>query len=416
MQGKAFEGKTLKLAGLNSGYGTAGWEAVIKAFEEQTGAKVEAKFEKNIAEVIRPQIQSGDTPDVIYMSIGGEGGLTETMIKEEMVEDITSVFEQKILGEEKTVGEKIIPGFTGNNNTNPYNNDKVYLAPLFYTPCGLFYNKANFEQGKYQLPKTFDEFYALGEKAKGDGVTLFTYPTTGYFDSFVPSLLNEVGGEEFFSKAMKYDVDTWKSDDAKMAFETIAKIAPYLQADTVSNTNIKDGFKNNQQAVIDNKALFIPNGAWLPGEMKETTPEGFKWGFMPLPAVKDGGDRYAFTFFEQVFIPSEAKEKDLAKEFVAFLYSDVAVKAFYENGGAVQPVLGAKDLISDETNKEVYSIYDDGTKVAMGGFVAAPPVEGVDIKEALYDSINSVMTGDKTVQDWQDGVVNAATKISENMK
>lgn len=53
--GGAFEGKTLKVAGLDGGYGTDGWNKVIAAFEELTGAKVEATFEKNIAEVIRPQ-------------------------------------------------------------------------------------------------------------------------------------------------------------------------------------------------------------------------------------------------------------------------------------------------------------------------------------------------------------------------
>lgn len=350
------------------------------------------------------------------MAIGGEGGITETMIKEEMVEDITDLFDQKVPGEDVTVREKLVPGFLDTNNTNPYSDGKTYLAPLFYTPCGLFYDKAKFADGGFELPTTFDEFFALGEKAKEEGTALFTYPTAGYFDSFIPSLMNETGGPEFFDKAMSYDVEAWKSDAATEMFTKVGEIAPFLQEDTVSNTNIKDGFKNNQQAVIDGKALFIPNGFWLPGEMAETTPEGFEWGFMALPAVKEDGDRYSFTFFEQCYIPKEAKEMDLAKEFVAFLYSDVAVKAFFENGGAVQPVLGAEEMITDPLNKEIYSIYADGAKAAMGGFVAAPPVEGVDMKGALYETINSVMTGDKTVEDWQAEVVAAAEKISAELE
>ena len=43
-----FSGKTLRVAGLDGGYGTAGWEAVIENFEEMTGAEVESQFEKNI--------------------------------------------------------------------------------------------------------------------------------------------------------------------------------------------------------------------------------------------------------------------------------------------------------------------------------------------------------------------------------
>lgn len=227
------------------------------------------------------------------MAIGGEGGITETMIKEESVEEITDVFDKVPLGEDKPVKDKIVPGFLDTNNTNPYSDGKTYLAPLFYTPCGLFYDKAKFADGGYELPTTFDEFFELGEKAKADGTALFTYPTAGYFDSFVPALMNEVGGPDFFNKAMSFDVEAWKGEQATEMFNLVGKIAPYLQEDTVSNTNIKDGFKNNQQAVIDGKALFIPNGFWLPEEMKETTPEGFEWGFMALPAVKEGGDRYA---------------------------------------------------------------------------------------------------------------------------
>ena len=63
---KAFEGKTLTLAGLDGGYGTKGWKKVIANFEKKTGAKVEAKFEKNIHEVIRPEIQAGNAPDVFF--------------------------------------------------------------------------------------------------------------------------------------------------------------------------------------------------------------------------------------------------------------------------------------------------------------------------------------------------------------
>lgn len=79
---KKFAGKTLTLAGLDGGYGTEGWKKVIADFEKMTGAKVEARFEKNIQEVIRPEIQAGNAPDVIYNNIGQESGLTETMIKE----------------------------------------------------------------------------------------------------------------------------------------------------------------------------------------------------------------------------------------------------------------------------------------------------------------------------------------------
>ncbi|MEI3014306.1 MAG: hypothetical protein V8T36_05905 [Ruthenibacterium lactatiformans] len=44
--------------------------------------------------------------------------------------------------------------------------------------------------------------------------------------------------------------------------------------------------------------------------------------------MKDGGDRYRYTFFEQVWSPKEAKNPELADKFIAFLYSDEAAEIF----------------------------------------------------------------------------------------
>lgn len=415
---KAFSGKTLTIAGLDGGYGTEGWKKVIAEFEEETGAKVEAKFEKNIAEVIRPEIQAGNSPDFIYHSVGTESALTETMIKENMVEEITDVLDKKVPGEEKTVKEKIIPGFTETAVTNPYGDGKTYLAPLFYSPTGLWYNKSMFKDGggKYELPKTMDEFIKLGEEAKKDGIALFTYPTTGYFDTFTFAMLYDIGGQDLFDKLMKYDPEAWKNE-ATPYFETTGKILKYINKDTVAQAN-NESFTKNQLQVMKNESLFMPNGTWIVEEMKDAkgVADKFEWGLMPLPSMGKDGERYAYSFFEQCFIPKDAKEKELAKEFIAFLYSDKVAKIFAENGGAVQPIEGAEEMLTDEVQKSYYSVYEDGIKPALGGWTAAPSVEGVDMTKTLFEAINSVANADKSVEDWQKDVVEAAEKISKEMK
>lgn len=424
-----FKGKTLKFAGFNGGYGDGAWKAVIKKFEEKTGAKVEATIEKNIDEVIRPQILANNIPDVMYYSIGAKSGFTETLIKEKALMDITDMLNQKVLGEEKTVKEKILPGFLDTFMTNPYGDGKTYLAPLFYSPTGLWYNASLFKEngGKYDLPKTFDEFFKLGETAKADGKSLFTYPTTGYFDGFTYALINEVGGPDLFNKLMNYDVDAWKKD-AKPVFETIGKIKPYLEPNTVAQAN-NEGFTKNQQSVIDGKALFMPNGTWIVGEMAKSTPENFKWGFMALPELKSEHGRYAYTFFEQAFIFKKAAEPELAKAFVSYLYSDEAAKLFaatyptkevdekgvekeVSKGGAIQPITGAADLVKDDFMKNVYKVYESGVKPALGSFAASPAVEGKSTGE-LFQNVDSVMNGSKTVEQWHNDFVETIKAIKE---
>ena len=413
---KAFEGKTLTLAGLDGGYGTAGWEKVIANFEEMTGAKVEYRFEKNIYDTIRPEIQAGNAPDLIYNSLGQQTALTETMLKEDMVMDITDLLDKTIPGEDVAVKDKIDEGFLNNSITNPNGDDKMYLAPIFYAPTGLWYNKALFTEGggEYELPETMEDFIELGKKAKEDGTSLFTYPISGYFDTFTFAMMYEIGGQELFDKLTNYDVEAWKNE-ATPLFETVGEIVnkDNLNPNTVAQAN-KEGFTQNQLSVMKNEALFMPNGTWVVEEMAdaEGVADGFEWGFMPLPSI-DGSDRYAFSWIEQIFVSKDAKEPELAKEFLAYLYSDEATKAFIENGGAVQPIKDVEGLITDENQKLFYSIYANGAKPAVGGWAAAPAVEGVDLKTIFLNSVDSVANGDMTVEEWQNSVVDAIQRISD---
>ena len=411
-------GKTLKIAGLDGGYGTKGWQAVAKKFEESKGCKIELQFEKNIADTLRPVITSGkDVPDIIYLSVGSEGGLTDTLVKEKAITDISSVLDLKVDG--KTVKEKILPGFTDALTSSPYGDGKLYLAPINYGPCGLFYNAGLFKSKGWEVPKTWDEMFELGEKAKKEGIALFTYPTTGYFDAFFSALLNEAVGPEKYNKLMNYDTATWKDASVKKAFETVGKLAKYIEKNTVSNAN-KEGFTKNQQLILDNKALFCPNGPWLPGEMKDAPrAKGFEWGFTALPKLTADGDAYSTTFVEQMYIPEKSNKdnKDLAKEFIAYCYSDEAAKLFYENGGAVMPITTASSLMGEkDQNKLYYSVYDNGAKANAVGFAAAEAIEGVDLTSAdgiLYGTVNSVMTGKKTVDQWYDAVIKAVQKYDK---
>jgi N-acetylglucosamine transport system substrate-binding protein len=409
--------KTLKVAALESAYGSEMWQEVIKAFESQVeGVKVELTIDKNLEDVISPKMKSGDYPDVVHLATGREDALTETMIKEDALLCLEDVLTMKVPGEEKTVKEKLVPGFTDTLVTNPYEDGKTYLAPMFYGPCGLFYNAGLLEEKGWEVPKTWDEMWALGDKAKAEGISLFTYPTTGYFDAFSYALFNNIGGPDFFNKAMTYSEGVWNSPEADQYFKLVKKLSSYTEPTTVANAN-KDNFKKNQQLVLDNKALFMPNGTWVIEEMKDAPrAENFKWGFTAIPAVKEGGDSYSFTFFEQAWIPKKSENQELAKQFVAFLYSDKAAEIFAKKG-AVQPIEGVSSYFEEGSdNKLFYSIYDNGAKAAMGGFAATAPVEGVSMFDSLFGTVDSVISGDKTVEQWKQAVTEASDKLRAAMK
>ncbi|MBQ8474580.1 MAG: carbohydrate ABC transporter substrate-binding protein [Clostridia bacterium] len=403
---------TLQVAVLESAYGSEMWQRVAEAYEKVSGKKVELTAEKNLEDVIGSQMKGGDYPDVVHLATGREAGLTETMIKDGSLTSLEKVLEMKIPGEEKTVEDKLIDGFTDTLATNPYSDRKTYLAPMFYSPCGLFYNADLLSDMGWDVPETWDEMWELGDKAKAEGIYLFTYPTAGYFDAFMYSLLASAGGVDFYNQCMNYGEGVWDTAEAREVLDTVGRLAEYTEPTTVANST-GDNYLKNQQLILDGKALFMPNGTWVVEEMKDAPRrEGFQWGFTALPAIDE--DSYAYTFFEQCWIPKEAKNKDGAMEFIAFLYSDTAADIFAEYG-AIQPIEGIADKLSGD-NKLFYSVYEDGAKAVMGGFAATEAVAGVSIYDTLFESINSVVSGDKTVEEWKADIKKVSDKLRENLK
>ena len=410
----AVAAETIQVAAIETAYGSEIWAKVAEAFTAQTGIEVDLITDKNLEDVIGPAMQGGEFPDVIHLATGRPAGLTEQFIKDNNMAEITDVLSMTVPGEDKLVSEKIAGGFTDTSLTNPYNDGKTYMAPMFYSPCGLFYNAGLFEEKGWAVPKTWDEMWALAETAKAEGIYLFTYPTAGYFDAFLYALMYSVGGTEFFEAATHYEEGIWQSEEAKTCFDIIGKLASYTNPITPAQANNQD-FTQNQQLVLDNKALFMPNGTWIVGEMAQAPrAEGFKWGMTALPAVEEGGAGYSYTWFEQAWIPAGAMNQDAAKQFIAFLYSDVACEIF-ASAGAIQPVLGIADKLEGD-NVMFYSIYDNGAKAAMGNFAAFNAIPGVELSPVFFEPVNSVVSGQLTVEQWLENITAASEQMRANLK
>ena len=409
-----YAGTTIHVAAIETAYGSEMWQEVAEAFTAETGVEVELTTDKNLEDVIGPSMQGGEYPDFIHLATGREAGLTEQFIKGNMILEVTDVLSMTVPGETVAVSDKIAKGFTDTSLTNPYGDGKTYLAPMFYSPCGLFYNAGLLKEKGWEVPTTWDEMWELGDKAKEEDIYLFTYPTAGYFDTFLYALMYSAGGPEFFDKATHYEEGIWETPEAKACFDIIAKLATYTNPITPAQANDQD-FTQNQQLVLDNKAIFMPNGTWIVGELAEAPrADGFEWGMMALPAVKSGEDCYSYTWFEQSWIPAGAENQDAAKLFMSFLYSDTACEIFAKSG-AIQPVVDIADKLEGD-NVMFYSIYDNGVKPAMGNFAAFNAIPGVEVRTVFLEPVNSLVSGGITEDDWIKDVISASDQMRANLK
>ncbi len=82
------EGTTLSVAAIETAYGSEIWQEVTAAFTELTGIQVDLVTDKNLEDVISAPMKAGDFPDVVHLATGRPAALTETLIKENMLEDI----------------------------------------------------------------------------------------------------------------------------------------------------------------------------------------------------------------------------------------------------------------------------------------------------------------------------------------
>ena len=412
--GGAESGKeTLEVAALEGGYGVEMYTELVAAYEKlNPDIDVVLQTSKSLEDEITPNMKAGRYPDVVVLGQGRAAGLTESLIKDEALEDLTPVLDTTVPGESVTVGEKLTAGIVGGLNTNPYGTDETYLMPMFYSPTGLFYDQNLLATHGWTVPTTWDEMFALGDEAEAEGISLFTYPTSGYLDSFFFALLADVGGTDFYTDVMTYDEDVWNTPEADEVLDIATRLLSYAAPTTVGYANEQD-FTKNQQSILDGKTIFMPNGTWIVNEMAEAPrTDGFEWGLTPLPAVSEGADRFITTSVESVWVPSAAKNTDAALDFVAYLYSDEAAEIF-AGSDAIQPIEGLADTLEGE-NATFYQVYDEpGVSALLGGFASTAPVEGVDIKGTLFGSADSIISGDRTEAQWQEDISAASEKLRQ---
>ena len=95
----------LELALFQGGYGADYWEEIISRFEEKyPDVHVNYKINPKIGDLIRPQIISGDVPDLIYHNMGQSDGVVLGLIKDKELLELTDLFEENALDKEEKIG------------------------------------------------------------------------------------------------------------------------------------------------------------------------------------------------------------------------------------------------------------------------------------------------------------------------
>lgn len=233
----------------------------------------------------------------------------------EMTMDLTPYFEESY---ESTGGEKyvdrIMPSMSGLSA-------KLFDGKYSYFPYApqafmIFCNKNIFDDcGITKYPETWAEFMDACEKIKAKGYTPVT-TDSNYATSWVGYYMSRLMGNDEVTK-LSNDPSAWSNPKVLEAAKAIEDMAKKGYFDPVIETNT---YPNAQQSMVINEkiAMYI-NGTWLPNEVKESTPDDFKWGSFAFPTVEGGVDDQTSGCYSSygIAINKDATEEE-AKAAAAF--------------------------------------------------------------------------------------------------
>lgn len=313
----------------------------------------------------------------------------------EMTMDLTPYFEESY---ESTGGEKyvdrIMPSMSGLSA-------KLFDGKYSYFPYApqafmIFCNKNIFDDcGITKYPETWTEFMDACEKIKAKGYTPVT-TDSNYATSWVGYYMSRLMGNDEVAK-LSNDPSAWSNPKVLEAAKAIEDMAKKGYFDPVIETNT---YPNAQQSMVINEkiAMYI-NGTWLPNEVKDSTPDDFKWGSFAFPTVEGGVDDQTSGCYSSygIAINKDATEEE-AKAAAAFgVYVTTAFDQKFSDMANAIPVgvdgvwpdslKDAQQVISKYTNR-----YPSQTAIILNS----------NSKQIIADACLKLMGGSITAEEFVD--------------
>ena len=289
--------------------------AVVAEFERQNpdiAVTVNTTAHEQFKTLLPSWLTSRQAPDVVTWFAGYR---MQSFAKRGLLEPINDVFPGGSFEVEFPQSFKGASSYDGN----------VYFMPQSWYWWAVYYNKAVFNRLGLSIPETWDEFLAVCEVLKRNGVSPIamgakeTWTVGGWFD-YMNSAVN--GGE--FHQQLTMGEIPYTDPRVRKTFEYLIDLSQrgYFQPNATSYAWQEAAtllFKGEAGMYLMGQFVFDVAPADLKGDID----------FFRFPTINS--KEYAVdTPTDGFMIPKNAKNKDAAKKFMAFLATAEAQKMFCE--------------------------------------------------------------------------------------
>lgn len=336
-QGSSVEGVIF-----NGGYGIDYAEKAGEIMAKGAGTpKVAIAASTQIGTELQPRFAGGNPPDVIDNSGKDLIGISAIV---DQLEDLTSVVDAKNL-EGTTIRDTLYNGVLEPGTID----GKLAVINYVLTVYATWYSQSLFEENSWTAPKTWEEAYELGTKAKAKNKYLFLWgkeAATYYQTLAIGSAIKE-GGDETRLALDNLQANCWSQKPVQDVFTAMKKI---IDAGMFKPGGSGTQFTAAQAQWSNNQdALLYPSGSWIENEMIKQTKQGFKMAgitdFSVTDAPKLGATALHSTAGEGYIVPSKGKNVAGGKEFMRVMLSKEAATNFAKTKLAPTVV---KDTVPDD--------------------------------------------------------------------
>ncbi len=395
----AKEVKTLRLTMAASWY-NKGWQAIesdIEAKAEQLGFKLDIDRVGDGdqgKQVLQARFATGDNPDLLgynsLLAINNDFNVADKLM------DMTGAayaenYDADILASNFSIDGKLLGVPLGGSNIP-----------------AIFYNKKVFEDLGVSIPTNWNEFLAILDKAKAEGIT--PYFIAGK-DTWTVQIFNIAGfqrdlkGKDVNEEIGKLYANTASILDYKLFADSFAKHKELLEKGYVQDTWLSDTYDLQQKAITEGTAAMTCNATWMMEEIQKKYPDQVD-GIGAFSPVFDGDDPIGAWMPNAITGFSTSKNPEEVKAFLEYFGSLETQSLYFKEVPAMSIV---KNIKVDGISPASQQILDEFQNSGRGQLLwqSAAPMGGEqvgmgDLPSFTMEALLSEKTPDEVLQGIRD--------------
>lgn len=339
---------------------------------------------------LKARVSSGNPPTAAQISLKG----LQEWAAEGLLGDLTPVAE-------KEGWEAVLPDAI--KEAAKYDGKWVGVPFNIHRPNWVWMNAKVFKDNGLTPPKTWDEFFAAGDKLKEKGIIPLALGGQPWQETIIfEDVVVAVGGPEFYRKTlMDLDAEALKSPEMVQVFDLMRKIKGYVDPNTPGRV-----WNDATAMVLRGEAAMQFMGDWAKGEIvnAKLTPGV---DILCAPAPGNAGT-YLFhgDFFEMFAAEGDAQQAQFE------LASSIMNPKFQETFNIVKGSIPARlDVSSDNFDScakdAMVEIKDAIAKNALLPDVEGGAAQPAAIQGAIQDIVTQHFNSDQSSQDAVEALVRA---------